>query len=236
MSGNRAAVCEISGRAYVLLIMVVFYAAGSVFWVKNVLIRLPSVKNLSSLLRFDIVWCGDESLPTLLLSGPSKQASNKCGVPLCSNRALFGGERNRDQQSSGTPTDRPTDRSSTESAQSQRLSGRTSAPKLTCQSITPPARHPHHGQPPPPPTTTHMYKYDRCFPQRWAARLSRAVQRLTTRLSYITSLDTKRYDTRRTRRPGSATPDRPSAPFPHLFDVEPNPTHSRRLCLPALIP
>ena len=100
----------------------------------------------------------------------------------------------------------------------------------------PPPATPHHGQPPPPPTTTHMYKYDRCFPQRWAARLSRAVQRLTTRLSYITSLDTKRYDTRRTRRPGSATPDRPSAPFPHLFDVEPNPTHSRRLCLPALIP
>ena len=146
MSGNRAAVCEISGRAYVLLIMVVFYAAGSVFWVKNVLIRLPSVKNLSSLLRFDIVWCGDESLPTLLLSGPSKQASNKCGVPLCSNRALFGGERNRDQQSSGTPTDRPTDSSSTESAQSQRLSGRTSAPKLTCPSK-------YHAPRPPPPTT-----------------------------------------------------------------------------------
>ena len=38
MSGNRAVVCEISGRAYVLLIMVVFYAAGSVFWVKNELI------------------------------------------------------------------------------------------------------------------------------------------------------------------------------------------------------
>ena len=166
----------------------------------------------------------------------SKQASNKCGVPLCSNRALFGGERNRDQQSSGTPTDRPTAPALKVRNRKDYRAGLLRLNSHAQASITPPARHPHHGQPPPPPTTTHMYKYDRCFPQRWAARLSRAVQRLTTRLSYITSLDTKRYDTRRTRRPGSATPDRPSAPFPHLFDVEPNPTHSRRLCLPALIP